>query len=367
MIAKFSNYSFVQFEQPSVAGCCPDPAFCLPMSDPSHCQFYLYLSGIDVSIYAGSSYPLSRIVCFAYVVPTTMATPPSGYTAYNPYNGTGPTPLIFGNHFTPLYPATTADMMMVHFDYTWGSLSSQVDMGECFKLMLMYVPINTDSGTRAVGDTVFIGFTNSFQRIDTSACFTSVLTYSNNSNAFDFQYLWGKPNVVELPMYLRDPKMENDQKVYTKSDGTLVKLYERKEEVYTLETDLMPYAWHKALDIALSQDNVAIQNNNASNFDPIGTSLISAVATNVNGGTTTIAIDDETGYEIDTIPSIVTYPATGGTTTTVTTISANNAINFIKKESYEIEYQKAPLSALGKGTCKLSNAQPVNLINNNCG
>jgi hypothetical protein len=107
--------------------------------------------------------------------------------------------------------------------------------------------------------------------------------------------------------------MENEQKVYTRSDGSILKLYERKEEVYTLETDLLPYAWHKALDIALSHDNVIITNPNAASFDPL-----------------------------------------------------NTATQFVKKDNYEIEYNQAPLSALGKGTCKLSNASPIHLINNNC-
>jgi hypothetical protein len=107
--------------------------------------------------------------------------------------------------------------------------------------------------------------------------------------------------------------MENDQKVYTRSDGTIVKLFERKEEAYTLETDLIPYAWHKALDIALSHDTVTIANPNASSFDPV-----------------------------------------------------NTATQFIKKDNYEIEYMKAPFTSYGKGFCKLLNADPIHLINNNC-
>ena len=307
MTAAFSNYSFVQFEQPAAQHCQPDPAFCLPMSDPAHWQFYLYITGLDTSIYPG----VNRILYFAYVVPTDMTSPPADVSSYNPYTAIGATPLIFANHFNPAQGAT----MTVHYDYPWSSLSSHVEIGACFKLMIAYLPITTDAtgGYESAWPSVFVGFTSCFQRIDTS-CYTSVLTYSNSSDAFGFQYLWGKPNVVELPIYLRDPKMENDQKVYTKSDGSLVKLYERKEETYTLETDLMPYTWHKALDIALSHDSISIQNDAEAVFDPL-----------------------------------------------------NTAVHFVKKENYEIEYQKAPLSSLGKGSCKLSNANPIHLINNNCG
>jgi hypothetical protein len=165
-----------------------------------------------------------------------------------------------------------------------------------------------------------MGCTGCFRRITPDSCYTSVLTYSCPDDTFDFTYQIPNGsstittvNTVELPIYLRDPVMNDDTKVYTRSDGSIVKLYERKEEQYTLETDLMPYTWLKALDIALSHDSVSIINTNAAAYDRI-----------------------------------------------------NTAQNFQKKENFEIEYQKGPLTALGKGTCKLLNANPVHLYNNNC-
>jgi hypothetical protein len=362
MTASFSNFSFVQFEPAPPSACYPDPAFCLPMSDPAHWQFYLYMTDINYGIYPG----LTKILYFAYIVPTDMAVAPSGLGAYDPYAGsssTNPVPLIFANHFNP----ASGGSMTVHYDYAWGNLSG-VPVGSCFKLMLTYLPVEIDGSGNFTHTwpMQFIGFTNSFQRINLSTCYTSVLSYSNNSDAFNFQYLWGKPNSVELPLYLRDPMMENDQKVYTKSDGTIVKLYERKEEIYMLETDLMPYAWHKALDVALSHDNVSIQNLNAANFDPIGTTFTTTTWHSTTGGVTTLQSSNTVLGTPANDPTSLILPI-GSTTYDMEVVTTlNNAINFIKKENYEIEYQKAPLSALGKGSCKLSNAQAIHLVNNNC-
>jgi hypothetical protein len=359
MIASFSNYSFVQFELPSAAGCTPDPALCLPLTDPNNWQFYLYIDELDLSSYTG----ISRVLYFAYAVPTDTTAPPSNLHTYNPYMGLGPTPFMFANHYDP----GAGSSMIAHYDYSWGGINN-VAPGECFKLMLVYMPVILDvhGSYLSAWPMKFIGFTNPFQRTDGVSCYTSVISYTNNSDAFDFRYLWGKPNVAELPMYLRDPKMENDQKVYTKSDGTLVKLYERKEEVYMLETDLMPYAWHKALDIALSHDNVQIKNINASHFDPIGTtSTIKTISTTV--GTSTTAVSSSVIGNPVYDPSYTTNSSGGTTVTMDIELSMNNAINFTKKENYEIEYNKSPLSNLGKGLCKLSNANAIHLINNNCG
>jgi hypothetical protein len=196
-------------------------------------------------------------------------------------------------------------------------------VGECFKFLVI-LDIKFNDPDPPHDETIIYrhigGCTNCFIRTAAADCYTSVITYSNDEDAFDFVYNFdtGSPaihvqNKVELPFYLRDPVMNDDTKIYTRSDGSIIKLYERKEEQYLLETDMMPYTWLKALDIALSHDTVAIQNSNISAFD-----------------------------------------------------SVNTAANFQKKENFEIEYQKGPLTALGKGSCKLLNANPVHLYNNNC-
>ena len=307
----FPRYSFVQLENSTAtaAHCTPDPGFCLPMSDPANVAFHVKFPDIDN--YDGN---LLYMLNYAIPVPCSSTTITTAMTSS--------TPLLFGNHY---YSTGTDDYRYVdyhvHFDLPVATLDEcGVAPGDCFKLLLIYYLVVTDPFHDNAETTLgpFGGtYTNCFMRsTGADTCYSSVIKYWNNSDAFDFDYAWGHTfaSKVELPMYLRDPKMENEQKVYTRSDGFLVKLYERKEETYMLETDLMPYTWHKNLDIALSHDTVTISNANASSFDPL-----------------------------------------------------NTATQFVKKENYEIEYNKSPLSSLGKGMCKLSNAQAIHLINNNCG
>ncbi len=312
-------YSFIQTAQPAT-GCTFDPSFCLPCSDPTNLSFQMTATGVDTDQILDNYTYVSTFYTVAVPPDATCRTDTqtSGFTSpgviFNQSSDddfTGATGTITGS-FNKVNTATNSYLIP-------GDTSAQINVGECFKLQFI---LDVVDGTTILVR-YWLGCSNCLIRINQSECYTSLLGYRNTSDSFGFKYqILGSNidpyenyfNVVELPMYLRDPRMENDQKVYTRSDGTLVKLYERKEEIYMLETDLMPYAWHKSLDIALSHDDVYISNPNAAGFDPF-----------------------------------------------------NTATQFAKKENYEIEYQKAPLSSLGKGSCKLSNATPISLINNNCG
>jgi hypothetical protein len=350
----YPPYSFIQAGDPTTQGCTADPLFCLPLSDPSHLIFQVQMYNLG-TIPANYNLFAVPVPCDAACVDSWEEPPPAhsitGGTIYPALISLLPYALIYSEHYDPPYPAdpytvffdtvpsvtTSGSDFVATFDarstlpvpntlggYSIGSIPpvvpsdpanilTTIDVGQCFKLQYIYEVYGTSRS-----DVLFRhyigGGTNCFVRTTQDECFTSVVKYINSSSVFGFDYGYNIPNIVELPMYLRDPLMENDQKVYTKSDGSLVKLYERKEEIYMLETDLMPYIWHKDLDVALSHDTVTITNPNLSAFDPL-----------------------------------------------------NTAAQFVKKENYAIEYQKAPLSALGKATCKLSNAMPVLLINNNCG
>jgi hypothetical protein len=197
---------------------------------------------------------------------------------------------------------------------TTANNTISVPIGSCFKFALVWDVISP-LGTHIAR--YYYGCTNLFRRIPADSSYTSVVSFSNLSDAFGYHNsgpIAIQPvNAIELPVYLRDPELASEQKIYTRSDGSNQVLYQRKDEVYTLETDTMPYLWHKALDIALSHDSVSIQSPNTTAFDPL-----------------------------------------------------NAATQFVKKENYQIEYNKAPFSNRGKGTCKLTNADPIHLINNNC-
>lgn len=312
----FPPYSFVQDGAAADNTCYPDPKACLPSS------------GIhNLSFQAAVVIPLSSLLTFAESTIYLSSVPPDFDCSVRTqdFSAGTTTPL---NHLV-LMTYGAAEISPYGDDYqiarmwfnTWNNdyatcteANNAIAMppGTCFKLVLV-------GDTYAAGlltQRTYYGCTNCFVVVPVGECYTSALAYSNPVNAFGFDYSdapAGYVNKVELPCYLRDPVLESEQKVYTRSDGTLVKLFERKEERYELETDQMPYLWHRALDIALSHDSVSIQNANASGFDPLHT-----------------------------------------------------AMQFVKKGAYEVEYNKAPLSAFGKGKCTLSNALPLSLINNNC-
>jgi len=320
---QYPPYSFVQDTSiDSASDCYTDPQMYLPLSSWNNLACQVTIPDVSAATSYLSFVPGGYAQMYLAPVPldfdcTLVFADPDNPTTANP---------VYHHHAAIYcilagYSGTGATL---NFDY--GNDSGDMDLttatnniialpvGTCFKFAIVW-DIYTASNVFIFR--FYFGCTNAFKRINPNECYTSVLLYNNPSDAFGFQYT-GLPitlyNVVELPMYLRDPVMENDQKVYTKSNGDIVKLYERKEEIFTLETDLIPYRWHKNLDVALSHDTVYINNPNAASFDPL-----------------------------------------------------NTAFYFAKKENYAIEYEKAPLSSFGKGTCKLSNATPVSLINNNCG
>lgn len=310
----YPRYSFVQGTAAEAVNCYPDPALYLPLSEPSHLSFQVHFGSVPPP-------PVAGILGTTIMAEAVSLSESCTYVSSGDYADTSQqwqgfitaridtTPDGSG-HFNYaaqfIYPASSFD------DYNEHSLYDYIDVGACFKLR--YVALSVDAGGNVLWVQV-LGCTQPFIRIADGDCFTSMLRYRNDFDTFDFSYTAHTDffNAVELPVYLRDPLLHDDAKVYTRSDGSITKLYERKEEQYTLETDLLPYTWLKALDIALSHDTLTIQNTNAGAYDSI-----------------------------------------------------NTATAFQKKDSLEIEYHKGSLTALGKATCKLLNANPVHLFSNNC-
>lgn len=315
----FPRYSFVQAQPDPMredvpTSCYPDPRACLPMSTPVNLAFQV-VAGDSLTF---PSFPTYNSRFYAYAVPVD-----------DPIRWDTQTSGTFATH--PIFIKTdvidwtyTPGYILAHFDNATGNDSFQaypVAPGECFKLQFVYEVYYVSGG--AIHERHYLGCSNCFVRVPMDQCYTTLLQYRNDTNAFDFLCYYQDSNgtnsaanfynKIELPMYLKNPVMNDDTKVYTRSDGSIIKLYERKEEQYLLETDLMPYTWLRALDVALSHDTVVISNANLSSYDPL-----------------------------------------------------EPPIFFQKKENFEIEYQRAPFSAFGKGTCKLLNAQPVHLYNNNC-
>ncbi|MBS1595756.1 MAG: hypothetical protein JST90_15685 [Bacteroidetes bacterium] len=342
----FPPYSFIQSAPPLTGDCYPDPAQCLPLSSNQHLRFYASIKGIDydmITTYLGEDPEISLLPYLAVVPPDYDCTPATYInqsTSETVLLGPGMVPLVTfikAQYFALLSDGADTycnayfnagdniDLATLSANDNIGQASAHTNfapaVGECFKLAIVLDVVHDDQyyGTKVFFRQV-AGCIGCFVRT-AGDCYTSVITYSDPTDSFGFTYqlhdYYGDDihleNRIELPCYLRDPVMNDDTKVYTRSDGTIIKLYERKEEQYMLETDRMPYTWLKALDIALSHDSVKIDNGNTRSYD-----------------------------------------------------SVNTAKYFQKKENFEIEYQKGPFSAFGKGNCKLLNAQPVHLYNNNC-
>ena len=328
------RYSFVQdCSTDGAADCYPDPKLCLPLSSWRNlaCQVQVDATDPLLAIAAGSPGTYSRI----YLSPVA----PDFACSYDQeFLFTGGFSHIhypvIGDYFS-VYDTRTSPYVSLYLespsdsgnmdDVSTANNTIAVPVGSCFKFALVWDVYNPSN---VLVFRFYYGCTNCFTRTSPNECYTSVLAYTNAevqndnptdlinpSDAFDFYYTGTITpyNIVELPFYLRDPTMPTDEKIYTRSDGSNIVLYQRKDEQYTLETDLIPYFWHKNIDIALSHDTVYISNPNASSFDPL-----------------------------------------------------NTATQFVKKGNYEIEYMKAPFSSFGKGSCKLLNADPIHLINNNC-
>jgi len=144
---------------------------------------------------------------------------------------------------------TWASMVSLSSLWTTGSFNSQVNVGGCFTLN--------------VGSLV----TGCFTRIP-DKCFTSLIRYRNNENAFGFIYfidngsggnlLAGQYNQFRLPFFLDKPQTKTTRQVYRKSDGNYVKLSAIMEKEYEAEVSWMTDDWHTGLAIALEHDDFEI-------------------------------------------------------------------------------------------------------------
>jgi hypothetical protein len=107
-------------------------------------------------------------------------------------------------------------------------------------------------------------FTTSTCFIKTSdTCYTSIIQYGNNSNAFGFYFSTPAANWLEkvrLPLYLHSPVNVDDEKSYQKSDGSTKKLSHRIWKDYKFKMDYLDEATIEKFNIATACDTVTITN-----------------------------------------------------------------------------------------------------------
>jgi hypothetical protein len=139
------------------------------------------------------------------------------------------------------------------------TIFNSYDIGQCFNLCFHKVLIDVTDPTVILGltTTPIVCSDTCFARID-DTCYTSVLTYSNDESAFDFNYDTAFFNTVRLNLYLHSPVNVEEEKSYSKSDGSTVKLMHRIWKDYKVKTDLWGDHWLEKLAVATAHDTLRI-------------------------------------------------------------------------------------------------------------
>ena len=92
-------------------------------------------------------------------------------------------------------------------------------------------------------------------------CYVSTIEYSNNEDAFGFNYPTGVTNKIDLPFFLHSPKHLVKEKIYRNTSGQYRRLSADIEKEYEVETDYLTEEMHDKLITALKHDNVTITSN----------------------------------------------------------------------------------------------------------
>jgi hypothetical protein len=194
------RYGFIQFTALPSQGCCP----ALPVSDISELAFYVYAE-FEFKLGVQNS--------------TGQVTQDAAQTIYDSLGS------------------------WVNGGDVGIELASVLRCGECFHLVLLE------------GNTVR-ATSNTFQYIcDTE--YTSVVRYLLHAPGFEWDYPLSA-NSVRLPLYLTEPQYPQEQEVYRQKSGYRRHLFAEIEKTYNLKTDFLPDELHEKLVIALSHDEVYI-------------------------------------------------------------------------------------------------------------
>jgi len=98
-------------------------------------------------------------------------------------------------------------------------------------------------------------------------CFTKMIRYRNNENAFGFIYPAGIYQQVRLPIDVFKGEIKGKKRKFIKSDGVEILLSAVLRKEFVLQTDYMNDAILDALDIALAHDTFEIFNDETNTWE----------------------------------------------------------------------------------------------------
>jgi hypothetical protein len=147
---------------------------------------------------------------------------------------------------------------ILQLDFSTSNLVEEWAVGICYqiKVELFVTPEEVEPYFLEIGTS-----NQCFQHIP-DICFTSKIEYYNNEDAFDFYNYPTFKNVIRLPIYFKNPVVQNDQKVYVRSNGTRQKLYAKLAKKWLGLVDMATEEVHQKLVVALSHDFITFTTDN---------------------------------------------------------------------------------------------------------
>lgn len=237
------KYSFVKFGSPEASNNCCDgeQEFCIPVIEETDTYFQFKIVGASFaeteSIWAT---PLSEFqLALVRGIGNTAITVPANTLR----NWTVDDSLLFEKYRTAATEVT----------YLWRNpfkdILTLIDCDGCFQLALI----------ANITDPATVLLSNCFTRACRD-CYTSVLKYTNEEDAFDFNYcnIANPVNRVRLPFFFQQPQFSDDETIYVKSDGSIKMLKSVTKKEYQVSTEHFPEYIHEKLKVALSHDFTAI-------------------------------------------------------------------------------------------------------------
>lgn len=280
--------SFVDFNEPTVITCLEQPDISLPAFNDFGIQFQFQVSGdlpahtpLKVVITDADGEKLldqnvlTENLCYQYrlsvlesqfplTVNAGQVIAPGNYsyvdflTALSTYIGlTIPSSLF---EYCCLFPEVTiaSSVGNITFGGFWNygfviypttRIGALLQVNNCFRYAI----------ADAAGN--ILAMSNKFRRV-ADTCFSTLLAYWNDDDAFGFNY--PTPafyNTIRLPFSFRKPVFPVTEQIYTRSDGSIFRASSRVSKEYEGYTDVLTEYFHEKLIVSLKHDHVQFTNS----------------------------------------------------------------------------------------------------------